>query len=135
MDDIRKLLPTGKRDLVPAQAAVEAGYPAVEPILGELLEWMRDYNWPVARVLLPLFESIGAPLVPHIRDILQTDDDVWKYWVITLLIPSLAEDVAAEFRSELERICFQPRPNEKVEGLDEQARSVLNHFGWVRSAN
>ena len=130
---LRDLVPTGKSDVARAQPAVEAGYPAVEPILGELLEWLRDCNLPVAHILAPFLASIGAPLVPHIKHVLSTDDDVWKYCVIGVLIRNLPETAAVEFRSELDRLCHNPQPNGKREGLDEQAREVLERFGWLRT--
>jgi hypothetical protein len=58
--------------------------------------------------------------------------EVWKYWVIGRSIPSLAESAAVEFRPELERLAYTPRPNERSEELDERAREVLEHFGWNR---
>jgi len=134
MEDVRQLVPTGKADLARAQAAVRAGYPAVAPVLYELVEWLQDYNWPVARILVPFLRSIGAPLVPHLWRVLQSDDDVWKYWVMNLLISSLSKDVASEFRRELERLCYSPEPNEKQGELDEQARQLLEQFGWLPNA-
>jgi len=130
-DRLRDLVPADKADLGRARAAVEAGYPAVAPVLGQLVEWLQDYNWPVARVLVPFLQSIGAPLVPHIWRVLRSDDDVWKYWVISLLIPSLSENAAATFRQELARLSRQPRPTERDEMLDEKATAVLELFGWA----
>jgi hypothetical protein len=132
MHDVRNLIPAHKADLERAQAAVRAGYPEVEPILGELVEWLQDYNWPVAHVLAPFLASLGAPLAPHISRVFQTDDCLWKYWVIIFLVRSLPEDAAAGFRPELERLCHTPQPNEKEEELDQQARKVLEHFGWLQ---
>jgi hypothetical protein len=131
MDTTRELIPTSKSDVERAEAAVDAGYPAVEPILGELVEWLRDYNWPVAHVLAPFLASLGAPLVPHIWKVLRSTDDVWKYWVIALLIPALPESIAAEFRPELDRLFYFPQSHERIEELNEQARSVLTHFDWL----
>jgi len=128
--DPRNLIPTSKRDLERAQAAVEAGYPAVDPILGELMKWLQDYNWPVARILAPFLASVGAPIAPHIWHVLRSDDDIWKYWVIAVVLANLPEEVAGEFRPELERLCSKPGPHEKIHELDEQARQVLTRFGW-----
>ena len=134
-DFFRDLVPTSKGDLTRARAAVEAGYPAVDPILGELLKWLQDYNWPVAHILGPFLASIGVPLVPHIWRVLGTDDHMWKYWVIGILIRDLPEAAAAEFRPELERLCYNPQPDERGSELDEQARDVLERFGWVRTTS
>jgi hypothetical protein len=134
MDQLRNLVPTGKADLERALAAVRAGYPAVGPILGELTEWLRDYNWPVAHVLAPFLASLGGPMVPLVWHVLQSNDEVWKYWILSLILPSFPEDLAVQFRPELERLCYAAKDNEKLEELDEQARSVLEHFGWLRGA-
>jgi len=133
--DLGELVPRHKADLESARAAVAAGYPAVEPVLEALLHWLQDANWPVAHELIPFLSSIGAPLVPHIERVLRSDDLTWKYWVIGLLIPSLPAHAAAVFRPELERLCARPEAAERVEGLDQQAREVLDRFGWDGNAS
>ena len=132
MNDLHDLIPVDKHDLGRAQAAVDAGYPAVEPILGPLMEWLQDGNWPVARVLTPFLQSIGAPLAPHIWRVLRSNDRVWQYWVIGLLIPALPIETAVAFRKELERIRYTPLPDERGERLDERASEVMTHFDWGR---
>jgi hypothetical protein len=132
LEHLQRLIPIGKADVERAEAAIAAGYPAVAPILGKLVEWLQDYNWPVAHVLAPFLESVGAPLVPHIWHVMRSNDDIWKYWVIGILIQSLPEDVAVEFRPELERLAYSPQPDERKEELNERARDVLEHFGWNR---
>ena len=84
--DLAAILPTNKRDTERAEAIVALGFPTVEPILSTLLEWMQDINWPVAQVLAPFLANIGGPLAPHVRPILQTDDDIWKYWILDCII-------------------------------------------------
>lgn len=131
-NDLDYLVPKNQYDLPTAVAAINAGYPAVAPILGKLMEWLQDYNRPVARVLAPFLRSIGPPLVPHIWQVLRTDDDVWKHWVILILIRPLLESEAAEFRAELERMAFKPRPDELIGKLPETAKSTLEYFGWYQ---
>jgi len=130
--DLREIVPTDKSDVDRAEAAVAAGFPAVEPVLGVLVEWLQDANWPVARVLIPFLQSVGEPLIPHIWSVLRSDDLLWKYWVISLLIPALPRDAAALFRGELERLTYHPEPNERREELDQQASLALQKFGWER---
>jgi len=80
--ELHELLPKDKLDLERATALVSIGYPAVAPILPELLEWLRDGNWPVSHVIGPFLASIGAPLTEEVRRILQTQDHLWKYWIL-----------------------------------------------------
>lgn len=130
--DVQALIPHHKFDLERAEAAIAAGYPAVAPILPELLEWLQDYNWPVAHVLAPFLVSIGAPLSPHICAILETDDYTWKYWMIGIIMKD-SREVAAAFLSDLERLAYTPTEREVEEELNEQAYPTLQEHGWERT--
>ena len=129
MDDIRSLIPQHKSDHERAQAACLAGYPAVSPILPELLEWFQDSNWPVAHTLSPLLVSIGSPLIPHVQRILDTNDWTWKYWMIAIIMRR-SREVAEAFREELERLAYSPTEREAQEELDEVAQDILEEHGW-----
>lgn len=113
------------------EAVVTAGYPAVAPILPELLEWLQDCNWPVSRVLAPFLASIGSPLIPHIQRILDTDDEIWKYWMISVIMRDSFE-LASAFRDELERLVLSPTECEAREELNEVAQEVLEKYGWAK---
>jgi hypothetical protein len=123
-NDIRTLIPQTKFDTDRAERAVAAGYPAVEPILPELLEWIQDGNWPVAKILAPFLGTIGTPLLPHIRRILATNDNIWKYWTLTYLVQG-SPDVVTALRDDLQRYADSPTPDERAEELDELARTIL----------
>lgn len=73
MSDDGGLVPESKSDLTRARAAERAGYPAITPVVNDLLEWLRDGNWPVAHVLAPFLRDLGPvpPLVGGIRSILE----------------------------------------------------------------
>ena len=115
-----------------ARAAVAAGYPAVDPILPELLEWLQDCNWPVSHILAPFLTSIGSPLIPHIRRILDTDDEIWKYWMISVIMRDSFE-LASAFRDELKRLVSSPTEREAREELNEVAQEVLEKYGWTET--
>jgi len=110
-----------------AEALVALGYPCIEPILPELIEWMQDCNWPVAQVLQPFLASIGAPLAPHIREVLQSDDDVWKYWVISCIV-SESSELACLLTAELQCIALSPTVGEHEHEVDAQARAILERL-------
>jgi len=131
MNDIRLLIPQHKSDIERARAAVTAGYPAVAPILPELLEWLQDCNWPVSHVLAPFLASIGSPLIPHIQRILDTDDEIWKYWMISAIM-RVSFELASAFRDELERLALSPTERETAEELDEVAQEVVETHGWAK---
>jgi len=128
--NISDLVPKDKLDLATANAAVDVGYPAVAPILPDLLTWLQDCNWPVAHVLAPFLASIGEPLVPHVAKIMNSDDYVWKYWMIGAIM-RYSPDVARSFRGELERLVNSPTQIEAHEELDQLAQEVLKLYGWA----
>jgi hypothetical protein len=118
-------LPTHKADVVAAEQLVTAGMPAVEPVLGSLLEWFQDFNWPVAQELAPLFEGMGVEVVPHLQRILGSDDEVWKYWLVTVILPRLAPAAQFALRPELDRIAQHPTDGEHREEVWLEVQSYL----------
>lgn len=102
-EELRKLLPTHKSDLDRARAISALGYPAVEPLLPELVKWLGDRNWPVTRTLLPLFISIGAPLAPHVAPILLGNDSWWAYTTMIEVV-ICSPPLAAALRPELKEL-------------------------------
>ena len=130
MEDVRLLIPRSKMDVERAEAAVAAGFPTIEPILYELFEWLQDMNWLVAQILAPTLASVGKPLIPHIQRIFETDDEIWKYWIMREIFCN-SEDVAIAFKDELKRIAFNPSTSELEEEINEDAEYVLKKYGWV----
>ena len=123
--DLTSLLPIDKMDTEAASKVVALGFPGVEPVLPQLLEWLQDMNWPVAQVFQPFLASIGAPLAPHIRAVLATDDDVWKYWLIQGVVVNSAE-LAHALKPELERLAHSPTDGETAEGVSEVSAQIIN---------
>jgi hypothetical protein len=119
------LVPASKFDLETAELAAAAGWPAVQPVVTDLLEWLQDYNWPVARVLAPFLASIGDPLVPFLRPILAGDDALWKYWIIQTVIFEAPATVAKALRPELQRLVQGPSPTEVEEEVSAVATAAL----------
>ncbi|HLA95961.1 MAG TPA: DUF5071 domain-containing protein, partial [Pyrinomonadaceae bacterium] len=106
------------------EAAIAAGYPAVEPVLPQLLEWLQDMNWPVAQTLATFLAGIGPPLIPHVKKIFETDDEIWKYWVIREILTE-SQPLTEALQTELKRIASYPTKSELEEELDVEAREVL----------
>ncbi len=122
--DLSGLIPKTKFETEKIDALIRLGYPAVQSLLPELMTWVQDMNWPVARVLQPFLVSIGAPLEPYIRDVLKTDDENWKYRIFSDIIGN-SRPLLEIFKPELERMGLNPTASEKIEELDELAKSLL----------
>lgn len=119
------LVPQDKFDVKSAEAAVAAGYPAVAPVLKDLVGWLRDCNWPVASVLAPFLAGIGEPLGPVLREVFESHDAVWKYWVLTVLIN---ESVVLRrlMHDDIVAISLAEPGDEDEEELQRAARDILD---------
>jgi len=125
--NLTALLPATKFETDQAAHLVSVGYPQVEPVMPQILEWLQDPNWPVAQVFRPFAAGIGAPLASHVRSILTTDDGCWKHSVLSGVVAESPE-LAACLRPELERLVNSPTANEVQEEVDGVAAEILNRF-------
>ncbi len=119
-------LPRDKFDTEAANEIACAGWPHIEPIASQLLGWLQDANWPVAKVLTPALVKIGAPLGPYVRQVLQTGDETWKYHMVEQLVAQSPE-LARALRPDLERIALSPTQQELAEQVDCVARKALEN--------
>lgn len=127
MLELKLLVPSDKIETDKAIKLVELGFPAVEPVLPEILEWLQDMNWPVAQVFAPFLADIGSPLAPYIKPILDTTDEVWKGWMLFSVIgksPAMAKALIPE----LARIATYPTQGEIDENLHSLAGQVLQRL-------
>lgn len=130
--EIVSFVPMHKHDHDAARRAIKAGYPAVESVLPNLLEWLQDMNWPVAQTLAPFLASVGKPLIPHLRKILESDDEIWKARILSQIIED-SPLLALEFREYIERLASDKSKNEDAEWLRENASEILIKYGWANN--
>lgn len=65
--DVRHLRPLDPGDAAVVPLLVDAGFPAIAPILDELIEWTANPSWPVAAPLADFLATIGDPIVVALR--------------------------------------------------------------------
>ena len=83
---IKDLVPKHKSDFSTIAALKTISVTEVKPILERLLEWIQDCNWPVAQQLLTVLPRFHTELIPHVKNVLKSNDDEWIYFVITELL-------------------------------------------------
>ena len=127
--DLNDCIPRDKHDSDAVARAEEVGFPALNPILPELLEWLQDTNWPVATPMTQLLLKAGPEIGPHVVAVFRSDDDIWKYWILVVLARSWSDDLFDVVRPEIERIAISPTPSEDLEGVADEAREVLTLRG------
>ena len=90
--ELRKLLPVDKNDVAAIEAITAHGYPGVQPILLDLLKWIRDESWPVAKPAREFLATIGPRLAPQVREVLGSRDDPWKAIVLRQIVSEWPSD-------------------------------------------
>jgi hypothetical protein len=117
-------IPKNKFDVEAIARANALGFPALNKVFPQLLEWIQDMNWPVANATLDLLSSAGPENAPQIRSVLNTDDDVWKYWIVQSLIPRMGREIRDELQDVVMRIAYEPSEGERREDVDIVAKEL-----------
>ncbi|WP_413407868.1 DUF5071 domain-containing protein [Paenibacillus amylolyticus] len=79
--DIRECLPRDKHDFEAVRKLNQFSDVELKVIIPELMEWLQDGNWPISKPVENLLLRLGEDLVPHIKDVLQTQDSTWEYFI------------------------------------------------------
>lgn len=123
--NLQDCIPIDKYGIAAIERAEVVGFPKLNPILPDLLEWIQAINWPVATRTAAVLYGAGPEIVPHIKSVLRSDDDIWKFWITEVLLPASSIGVDEELHSELVRLANHPNYNEKFEAIDISAREFL----------
>lgn len=79
----------------------------------------------IAEEVAELLLTFPNKIIPLIKAVLTTNDDIWKYWCLIILVKRLPEDIRMQFKSDLIRLVESPTVGEKLEELDEIALEIL----------
>ncbi|WP_017687379.1 DUF5071 domain-containing protein [Paenibacillus sp. PAMC 26794] len=123
--DIRACLPRDKFDYEAVRKLSEFSDVELKVIIPELMEWLQDGNWPISKPVEDILLRLGEDLVPHIKDVLQTQDSTWEYFILVGLIDRLPVSHLSMLRSDLVRILESPTHDEILEGLHEVIFELL----------
>lgn len=120
-----KNLPRNKHDFERVYKLKELDRKELLPLLPGLMEWIQDMNWPIANEIAELLLTFPNEIVLIIKDVLTTNDVVWKYWCLEVLVKRLPEESRKLFKSDLIRLIERPTAGEKLEELDVTATEIL----------
>lgn len=84
--ELKGVVPADKNDLAAVAELRRLGYPTVQPVLYDVMKWIRQGSWPVARPVLEFLVSIGPALAPEVHKVLASRDDGWKAVVLREIV-------------------------------------------------
>ena len=85
------------------------------------------YKWPIARELMGVLPRFHSELVPHIREVFSSTDNIWKSWVLCL-IKEFPKETVLLLSDDIKRMCNNPTAGEHEESADEYACEVVQYF-------
>lgn len=98
----------------------------LEPIIFDLLEWLQDYNWPIADRILQILIARQSLALPYISKIFKSDDIIWKYWIMKLFIPELDPNYRILFRNDIEYLASLTAQDEDTIMVVNSAKECLD---------
>ena len=128
MIDIHSLVPKSKFDNTNIFKLDRLSDTEIEPIIYELLEWLQDYNFPIAKDILPIILLHQNIAVPHIINVLEGNDVMWRYWIMYLVIPNLLVTNKQLLRTSLEKTAALTGDDEDIKELVEIAKHCLAFY-------
>lgn len=122
------LIPKNKSDFSTIEELNKLSPDDITPLLPKLLEWIQDINWPIAQEMIKILTKHQVLMVPILKNILvpEQTDDVWKYWIISALLPNFSNETLSLLLDELKRIATNPTEGEKIEECQIEAKSLLD---------
>jgi len=99
-----RLLPRDKNDVAGAASLIDLGFPVVEPVLPQLIDWLRTNGSPVDLALRPFFASLGERAVPVVRTVLEGKHELHQYTVLSAVLSKWPKHAVAQLVPDLERL-------------------------------
>ena len=99
---LKRLLPRNKDDAEGAKALVAMGYPAVEPVMSQMLDWLKSNGSPVELVLRDFFAGLGVQAVPVVQKALASRHDLLKYSVVKHVVCRWPADAVSQLMPQLQ---------------------------------
>ncbi len=94
-----------------------------------MLEWIKDYNWPIADDVLKILLKREEIIFPVALSILETSNDImWKYWILNLLAPNFTESHKMELKPVILTLINNKVNDEDSEILYNVALDYYNQF-------
>ena len=90
MKKIKTLLPKDKFDDSNLEEIKLLKDTDLYQITSELLTWTQDANWPIFPKIVEIIVERQDLFISEISKVFQTDDMIWKYWILTNICPKLS---------------------------------------------
>jgi arginyl-tRNA synthetase len=124
-----RFIPIDKSDIEATEGLETLSDADLGPFIMELLEWVKDMNWPVALPIAKRLADCGVEIVEPIKLVLRSDDSIWKYWVLSEIVINASPKVREALSEEVIELINKPSHKDKAEDVDLVARDIMVQYG------
>lgn len=125
MDNQDIYLPRDKHDFERVNQLQTLESSIMIALIPNLVEWLQDINWPISTEIATILLRYPEETIPHIKDVLKSNDDIWKEWSLRYFVKELPKHLIKKFQPELIRIANTPTKGELLEEVNETALMIL----------
>ena len=104
MKNIKTLLPKDKFDDSNLEEIKLLNDSDLFQITSELLTWTQDANWPIFPKIVEIIVARQDLFIGEISKVFQTDDLIWKYWILTKVYPKLSLENIDFFKKDFDNM-------------------------------
>ena len=122
---MNRIVPKNKFDDEACKNLIKASDSEVIPFLKPLLECLQDLNWPIAGPVSDRLEVIGTELVEPLLEILEGNDEIWKYWIISHFLYRVTDEVYKQVIFKLNSMKKNPTKTEINEEVHDAVCELL----------
>lgn len=126
-------LPRKKDDAANAIALIKLGYPVVEPVLPQMLDWLRTNGSPVDLVMRDFFAALGRPAIEVVSKALRSRHELLQHTILAHVVDKWSCEDVSHLKGELEMLVT----GSGFYGTDIVAMQLLQRHGlsdttWLR---
>lgn len=104
-----RLMPRDGQDLVGAERIVALGHPAIDPVLPDIVRWLRVADSPVADAFADLLAGLGTPAAEAIAWHGLHPDNCWaRHRILCRVLPSWPDEALRAISFMLTTTATQP---------------------------
>lgn len=121
----KDFIPTSIYDIAAVERLKKLPFESVKDDVPALLEWLQDTHWDVAEGIAQYFVHYVNEIKQELLFILNSNDGMWKYFVMYILIGRSRRKLDAELIEVLRRIAEHPSDIDSEDCADEAAKDIL----------
>jgi hypothetical protein len=125
---MKNYIPRSKGDLEAVENLNKLPFEDIKEDVPELLKWLQDMNWPIARDVADYLLPHISKIQEEIAHILVSEDEMWIYWIIGSFITASSERPSDKVLTLISRLANNPTRWEQENYIDEVAKEAMIKF-------